>query len=197
MAHLNFETLLDYVEGLLSSETTAEVETHLNQPCPRCRALVGRITEVTNLMLNDQTQAPPRAVLQRMLATLHRHAAVNRPRVPATLVFNSWQHAPLAAVRGPGQAQQLLYSAEGLDIDLHLTAGQNDTTVRGQILGAARDAAQPTPVVVLYTGGDFVATTTTDRLGQFVFQSLPSGTYDLHIELDDANITIEGIRLDR
>jgi hypothetical protein len=196
MAHLNFETLLNYVEGSLNPEAASAVEAHLNQPCTRCRALSGQIAELLHLMTHDNTVAPPQPLLQRMLAVVKRHTAPDRPRIPAALVFNSWQHAPLAAVRGSGQAHQLLFSAEGLDIDLHLTSSQDETTVRGQILGSDQDKAQPAPVVNLYSGGDFVATTATDRLGQFVFQSIPAGTYELHIELDYADITIEGIRLD-
>src|SRR5262245_5859278 len=136
MSHINFETLLDYVEGSLNPETVSAVEAHLAQPCARCQALARQITELTQLMAHDKTAAPPQPLLKRMLAVIHRRPATERPRIPAALIFDSWQHAPLAAVRGAGQAQQLLFSAEGLDIDLHLTSSQDETTVRGQILGS-------------------------------------------------------------
>lgn len=199
MAHLNFETILNYVEGSLSLEARSGVEAHLNQPCLHCQALAARVTDLLHLMANDNTIAPPRAVVQRMLAVIHRHAATDRPRIPATLVFDSWQHDPLLAMRGPESAlhQQLLFRAEGLDIDLQLTSSQDDTTVRGQILSAGQDEVLLAPVVVLHSRGDVVAATETDRLGQFAFESVPSGIYDLHIELERADIAIEGIRLDR
>jgi hypothetical protein len=194
MAHPSFENLLNLATGALSSDDRASVEAHVNQPCSHCQAHLRKVTELIQIMANDQTVAPPPPVLQRMLAVIKRLAA-DRPRLPVRLIFDSWRHAPLAATRSATQAQQLLFAAEGLDIDLHFTPGADNTTVRGQILGGEQPEDRPASLVVLQSGEEIVALTRTDRHGQFVFQSVPAGTYDLHIELEQNQIAIEGLQL--
>ncbi len=194
MPHPSFESLLNYVDGSLPQDTRASIESHLNGPCARCQLRVRRLTQLLQQMAADTTVTPPSHVLNRMLAVVRR-LAPNRPRLPAQLVFDSWQHAPLAAMRGASQAQQLLFTAEGLDIDLQVSQGPASATVRGQILGNEPADAQPTAMVVLQAGKEVVATAEPDRLGQFVFRSIPAGTYEIHIEYEQNDIAIDGLHL--
>lgn len=194
MAHPNFEVLVDYVEGKLSPAELTSVEAHLNQPCSHCQGRTRHITELFQIIATDKTVAPPTIVLNRMLAVIKR-LAPSRPRLPIRLVFDSWQHAPLAATRSATQAKQLLYSTGELDVDLNFAPSAESTTVRGQVLGSGQPDDQPPPLVVLQSGESIVAVTKTDRLGQFVFQSVPAGQYDLHIEFEDNQIAIEGLQL--
>jgi hypothetical protein len=192
MKHPSFETLLTYQDGTLTGEEHSAVEAHLNQPCARCQARVQRLGELLQLMATDKTVAPPPPVLRR-LVSVFRRLTPNRPRLPIRLVFDSWQHAPLAATRGGSQTQQLLFSAEGWDIDLQISANAGLVSLQGQILGNESLDAQPVPQVLLRSGEALVATTETDRLGQFTFPALPFGAYALHIELENSEIAIEDL----
>jgi hypothetical protein len=194
MTHPTFETLLNYVDGRISGDERTGIEAHLSLPCSRCQVRVQRIGEVLQLMAQDSTVTSPSPVLRRMLAAIRR-LTPNRPRIPVQLVFDSWQHAPLAAMRGATTSQQLLFSAEGVDIDLQVSPDSNGATVRGQILSNSENVAQPAPFIVLQAGEDITASSETDKLGQFVFRSVPAGTYDLHIEFEQNQLAIEGLQI--
>ncbi len=197
MTHPDYETLLNYVEASQSVEARASTEAHLNQPCSQCQARTKHIAELLGMLaVPDSTFVPPPAVLRRMLNVPYRQRISERSTTPLSLVFDSLtQRIVGSRAGGAPNAQQLLFSAEGVDVDLHVTSGPNQLTLRGQVLGSPSGQSRSTILVILQSGEENVLTTETDRLGQFVFHSVPAGTYDLHVELEETEIAIPGLRL--
>ena len=193
MTHPSFASLLDYVEGSLSPEARAAIDEHLAGPCSQCSAELSRIRAALDALVNDDTAAPSEETLRRAVAAFRaRPAAPPRARVAAILVFDNYRQSPLAAVRGPAaRARQLLFTAEGLDIDLQITVTEGGATLVGQILGGERPS-----MVRLCRAGEVLDDVGPDSLGRFAFRPVPLGQYDLVIEFDSREVAIEGLEID-
>jgi hypothetical protein len=197
MIHPTFSSLLAYSENALPPETAAEIEAHLAAPCAHCQTDLARVRAVLDaLVRQNKTVAPPATIVRRAIAAFQpRPSPAQQLRTIADLIFDSFRQAPLAAVRGAAQSRQMLFTAEGLDIDLHITAEPDNVTLMGQVLGARTFDAQSSPFVRLYHAGDVLDAARADALGQFAFRAVPAGLYDLGVEVEAREIIIEGLEL--
>jgi hypothetical protein len=132
-------------------------------------------------------EAPPSHVLQRAFDVWRPRPAPSPgllQRLVAALRFDSASTPALAhGVRSAGAApRQLLYSAEGHDIDLRIEPRPDGSaTLRGQVLGpsiAGHAALQRSGVA-----GPWQAESALDDLGEFGFDPVPPGEYSLALEL--------------
>jgi hypothetical protein len=116
-----------------------------------------------------------------------------RQRIQAVLSFDSWATAPLAAgLRSTGSAtRQLVFSAEGRDVDLRITPQGAQFAIRGQVLGpdetgsvalapepTAAAAPEPTQACAL------------DDLGEFHLGSVAPGRYCLRLVLPEHEVVL-------
>src|SRR5512138_291486 len=130
--HISFAILIEYQERTLSISEQEAVETHLAEPCPACQKNLEHAGELLAAFAQpDETVAPPEAVVERAIGTFpHRSqvvgafpslsAMVSLPRIIASLLFDNFKQAPLAAVRGAARSRQLLFTAGEVDIDLQI-----------------------------------------------------------------------------
>lgn len=117
-----------------------------------------------------------------------------RQRLLAVLSFDSWATAPLAAgLRSTGSAtRQLVFSAEGRDVDLRITPQGTQFAIRGQVLGpdergsvalaceAPEAPAQQPPQQQCML----------DDLGEFHLGSVAAGRYSLRLLLPGHEILL-------
>ena len=91
--------------------------------------------------------APPQWVHEALdLWRLHRpaqHAQALLQRWVAVLSFDSWAGAPLAAgMRAlPSDVRQMLFAAEGCDIDLRIAPTAEEFALSGQLLGSGAEGS--------------------------------------------------------
>jgi hypothetical protein len=146
-----------------------------------------------------QTDAPEH-VIQRALRLYRRRRPQARPgvldRIVALLTFDSAAGSPLAlGVRSTAAtaARQMLFSAEGRDIDLRIASAglERGFDVSGQVLGP--DLAG---VVTLEGGGGRWSTELND-LAEFSFGTVPPGHYTLTLHLEGAIVVLPALQLDR
>ncbi|HEY4687817.1 MAG TPA: hypothetical protein VIK33_00785 [Anaerolineae bacterium] len=148
------------------------------------------------LSKQDETVAPPENVIRRVIAAFRPPPSVSSlRRIVASLLFDNFRQAPLAAVRGAAQPRQLLFSVEGLDIDVQITSERDGATLIGQALDRDRVALEPRPFVRLYRSGEVLDASESDSHGQFAFRAVPPGAYNLGIELGSTEIVLDGIEL--
>lgn len=127
--------------------------------------------------------------------------------VSATLRFDSWAASPQpAAVRAlPGDVRQLLFSADGRDIDLRITPGVDRYALMGQVLGpdeagvvelcGASDSSAPSgPAEVPMTPGP-LHTAKLDELGEFRIEGIAHGTYRLTLRVGSDAIALPPIQV--
>jgi len=133
-------------------------------------------------------QDAPEAVIRRavdLFPAKPRPAAAPAPagplrRLVAVLGFDSALLAPQAAgLRSAGAAsRQLLYSAQGRDVDLRIAAGAGGWQVSGQVLGP--DASGR---VELHCGA-FRAEQDWNHLGEFHLDGVPAGAWRIVLRSD-------------
>jgi hypothetical protein len=158
---------------------------------------------VRNLRAGRALERPPEAVLQRAMgiwrprgaAAVGQAVAALVQRVTAVLRHDSAGLSPLAmGLRsGPGGTRQLLFSADGHDIDLRLQAEPGAQPPRwrieGQLLGPVSSGR------VALRCGDWAAETGWNALCEFRFDAVPPGACTLLLLGDGWEITLGPVDL--
>jgi hypothetical protein len=111
-------------------------------------------------------------------------------RLAATLTFDS-RARPALGMRGDtGTGRQLLFSAEGRDIDLRIVGGHGVFTLAGQVLGPDEAGTAR-----LDAGDGAGRTATLDAFGEFRFDNVAAGRAVLTLHLGDDEIALPPIEL--
>jgi hypothetical protein len=195
MTHLDYETLLDYLEGRSSVEERGKVDMHLAEPCASCSRRIALLQKVLNSANGDRSVVPPQSVLKRAI-DIPRHATSPRPglltRLIATLSFDSDLQLSSALTRGPARERQVLFNTEEVDIDVKIKPGLADYDLLGQVMGVDATFGFAS---LQDTTGQLIDVTGMDFLGQFSFRRVPAGIYDLVFDLEDQQITVNGLKV--
>jgi hypothetical protein len=198
MAHPKYAILLNYLEDHLSVEERSKVDAHLAEPCWECARRLALLRTTLHSLAEEQTVAPPQAVLQRAvdIGQSQRNRPERKPwmRVVAALRFDSQLQLSSAATRGATRTRQMLFTTEQVDIDLQIKPGRADNDLLGQMLTTRRSGETvPAFVSLQNSAGTLLRATETDSLGQFVFRQIPSGRYDLVFDLETQEVAITGL----
>jgi hypothetical protein len=133
----------------------------------------------------------------RAPVTLASLAAGVRQHIQAVLSFDSWATAPLAAgLRSTGSAtRQLVFSAEGRDVDLRISPQGAQFAIRGQVLGPDETgsvALAPEPAAAAAPEDQAEATQACalDGLGEFHLGSVAPGRYCLRLRLPEHEVVL-------
>jgi len=133
----------------------------------------------------------PQAWMQRAIeawrspveAPLAEAGRALRERVQAWLRFDSWAAAPLAAglrSTGTSATRQLVFSAEGRDVDLRIAPAEGGRfSVSGQVLGPDERGT----VLLAHEGGPAAHETALDDFGEFHLEDVEPGRYRLSLAL--------------
>ena len=142
-----------------------------------------------------EAQRPPAALPGfGDLAKLALQAATRR--LAATLSFDSWAAAPLASgLRGlRGDTRQLIFSVEGRDIDLRLSAAAGSYTLAGQVLGPDESGSVELRLVPAHGPAAAAARSVPlDSLGEFHLDGVAPGRYVLTLTLGGEQVLLPAI----
>lgn len=201
MTHPTFEQLIDYAEGKLFGEHITEIEAHLSEACPTCTQQIQRIRQIIQTAEADRTLAPKSAVLHRAVRLLREREKANGQTMIqkiASLVFdNRRQMAAISLRGGPSAQRMLLYTAPPLDIDLQITPQADHLKILGQVLDSSQKEKFITAFVSMIEmkSGNLVDAEETDRMGNFHFENIPAGRYDLVFDLMDEEVKVTSLEL--
>ncbi|MEJ5246493.1 anti-sigma factor family protein [Caldilinea sp.] len=192
--HLSYEQLVDWVEGRLSAEQQAAIQSHLNA-CARCRKQAARIERMTAVMRSDAGVDAPPELITRAVKLFQRRASEPTPgllqRWVATLSFESRTLAPAFGLRSQSVAElQQIYNADGFDIDLRIAPDATAWTVSGQVLGVEK--AEVAGVATLVGGELTLHASLSDDLF-FRFVGVQSGRYTLIVRLGAVELVVEDL----
>jgi hypothetical protein len=198
MAHIKYQTLLDYLEDQLPPAERSKVNEHLAETCQQCDRRIAFLRTVLQTVANDHTVAPPADVLKRAVDNVRNRKEEPRSglwnRVVASLSFDNHMQLSSAATRGSARARQMLFTTDQVDIDLQIKPGNRDYELLGQMLDARHSGGFVAAFVSLQSNeGQVQKATETDALGQFAFHGVSAGTYDLVFDLDDNQIAVTGL----
>jgi len=188
MDHIGIETLIKKFERQLSAGEEHEVSVHLAE-CVPCRAEEQKLAEFFSYARKHSGDAVPQAVTARILNLYQR-----KPQLPesakalafsniASLIFDDWQMAVNERFSGV-ETRQLLYRIGKYEIDLRLEFVGEMCRLTGQIFPEQADA-------VAELSGLQTTTVKLNEFGEFMFDLVPQGEYDLCISIKDEVLVVD------
>jgi len=114
--------------------------------------------------------------------------------VVADLIYDSFNEPlPIGVRRRDLPARQTLYATENLQLDLKIEVGEEKGLIIGQIV-ASKGGLEITDVrIELSERGLVIDEAKTNALGEFIFQDLPKGNYELQIVLSDTMVRLPSL----
>jgi len=194
---LNFERLVDWVEGRLAAQAAEAIAQQVaaDQAAQATVAWIQAFRRVSGQLV---LTAPPPAVRQELMQQFAEYAARQQQptlwrRLLAALQFDSaLQPVPVGMRSGGGNiARQLVYTSDDADIMLNSQARKADQRFNlfGELLPNRTDLLPEDFCAQLLQNEHEIAIAMLDDLGQFSFAGLASGEYQLI--LSSANVEIE------
>lgn len=202
---VEFARLLDWVEGRLSEEEARTVAeqvaaagsaTHADVAWMRAFARISEDTVIVSL---------PSRVRDILIERFEAYAEGKQQpglleRLVATLTFDS-DLQPAVGLRSAGMLgsqRQLVYSTEAADLAMIVRPHPRDglLDLYGQIL-PVEDTDSGIFGVQLLEGSSEIATTATNDLGEFTFEAVSPGVYEVLASSDRVEIQIPHVELHR
>jgi hypothetical protein len=200
---ISFELLLDWVEGRLQEEESRTVEEQLAVADESTLAEVEWLRAFVRTSEDTVLDAPPPEV-REILTNRFRAYAEERlepgffRRILATLTFDSDAGMALAGVRSAGveDSRQLVYSVEVAEIALNIQKrpGDGKLDLYGQVLPTVEESPEAFSVQLLRDAQE-VGLTAADDLGEFAFEDIPPGVYDIVLSAAQVEFHVTPVRL--
>jgi hypothetical protein len=199
-----FARLVDWVEGrvsereaqILEKQVASDASMHDNVTWLRAFALISEATVIAS---------PPPEVRDILVDRFEEYAAGKRRSgwlklVVATLSFDSNLQPALGlrATGAPESQRQFVYSSEVADVTINLRTRSYDglADLYGQIFPVDGTDPGAFGAQLLNDVSETVITATND-MGEFSFESVPPGTYEVLACSDQAEIRLTGVEVRR
>ena len=150
------------------------------------------IKRIINLMQTDNSvDAPADAIKWSKNIFRSRVGEPKKSIVEKVLAVLQMDLSPNKAVFGErsastSQARQMLFEAGENSIDLRIYEGENNFTIKGQILGEGFENA-----IVKIDEGEVIA----NDLSEFTLENITEGKHDLTLKTETKEIVLKGIEL--
>jgi hypothetical protein len=200
---VEFARLLDWVEGRLSEREARAVEELVAAAGSATRADAAWLRAFARISEATVIASPPSEVRDTLIDRFEAYAEGKQQpgfleRLVATLTFDSDQQpAPgLRAASIQESQRQLVYSTDAADVAMIVRPRPSDglMDLYGQILPV--DSADAGVFgVQLLEGSSEVATTATNDLGEFTFEAVPPGVFEVLAGSDRVEIRIPRVEL--
>lgn len=198
-----FEQLVEWLDGRLPPDEAAAVAAALEQPDAATQANLDWLRRFHGARHQVRLALPPQRVRTELTRRFEAFAQERRQpgffqRLMALLSFDSGAGLAVAGVRSAatqGQQRQLVFVADAAEIVLNVLPRAQDRQVNltGQVFPAL--AAPARFSVHLLRDSAEVALTSTDDLGEFGFEGLPAGEYDLVVSSDQFEVVMSPVPL--
>jgi hypothetical protein len=198
---IRFERLADWVEGRLSEEEARAVEEHVAAD-EATLAVVGWLRAFARVSENTILDVPPQEARDELVRRFDAYAEGRRTpgflqRLIANLSFDGGLQ-PAFGVRSGGSQEaaqrQLIYTTDAAEIALNIRPRDGRLDLDGQVFPA--DASDPASFSVqLLSGADEVSFTATGELGEFGFESVAPGAYQVLVSSGRIEILIPPVEL--
>jgi hypothetical protein len=198
-----FSQLVEWVEGRLPEREARAVEEQVAVADGETLADVAWLRKFLRATEDSVLESPPLELRSTLITSFRAHAEGRRmpgllKRVVATLTFDGGLR-PAVGVRSAGTQgarRQLVFSADDLDVALNVLPRARDKNVDldGQVL-PRDDVELGSFSVQLLQGETELGITTTDDLGAFAFDSIPSGVYEIILSTEWVEVSIAPVEL--
>lgn len=200
---LDFEKLVNWLEGNLSPEEALEISQQAAQADEETQANIVWLHTIFDARKDLVIDSPPTEVRTFLRRRFEAYAETRRQpgfmqRLIGSLTFDSRLRPATASFRTVGTElapRQLVYSTDLVDVTLNIQTRTDETlNVTGQIF-LGNEIAPNAFVVQLIQGAREVAIVAADPLGEFVFQAIPTGAYELVVSSGQAEILIPSVEM--
>lgn len=201
---ISWAEVVDFVERRLSAEQLAVMEQRIAADSD-AQDSVAWLEQFNQWRDKTQFVEPPAEVDEIALSVFRRKyprkVEDTRPHgvlgvLRAVLQYDSWQGIALGARSAQSgsmtDTRQLIYSTEYVDVALNLRPRQGNTTIKGQLL-PNDEKMEPQFDVALTRDGTELVQTRTDKLGNFRFDGVENGAYELILRDDESVVTVPDI----
>jgi hypothetical protein len=200
-----FARLLDWVEGRLSEQEARAVEEQVATAGSAMHADVAWMRAFAQISENTIIASPPPEVRETLIERFEAYAEGKQQprfleRLVARLTFDS-DLQPALGLRAAGVSEsqrQMVYSTEAADVAIIVRPHARDgvVDVYGQIL-PVDDTDSGVFGVQLLEDSSEVSTTATNDLGEFTFEAVPPGEYEVLASSDRVEIRLPQVELRR
>jgi hypothetical protein len=184
----SFSHLLDWIEGRLSEQDAAKVATQLASASNETRALADWLRAFSDVSARVTLKPLPAHHHQELLRRFKVRASENQApslfrRLLASLTFDSGAQLATAGIRalnGLGNQRQMVYSTEAADVVINTQPSKSGSQVDvlGQVMPTTENTNTEFVVQLLHHEAEF-RITQADDMGEFSFEAVPPGSYDL------------------
>jgi hypothetical protein len=200
---IDYARVADWIQGLLSEEEARAVQEQLATADEETREEVELLRMFIEASGSMVMAKPPPDVRETLAHRFEAHARGWRQpnllrRIVASLTFDSGFQPAVAGARAARnqEAEHLFsYSTDVAEIALEVLprpGGRLDLS--GQVLPLDDEATSAFTVQLLRGGNEF-GITSTDDLGEFVFEDIPPGVYEMVLSGEGVEIYISTLRL--
>jgi hypothetical protein len=199
---MEFIRLVDWVEGRLSEGEARAVEERVAADSA-ARADVAWLRAFVRVSEETVIASLPSEVREELIERFEAYAEGKQhpgllQRLVATLTFDSNLRPALGlrAATAPESQRQLVYSTDAADVALHVRPRPQDGNfdINGQIFPSGGTESGIFGVQLLQ-GTSEVATTATNDLGEFTFEAVSPGVYDVLASDERVEIRIPQVAL--
>ena len=198
---IDFETLADWVEGRLPEEEARAVEERLAGADEATRAEAEWLRTFFRTSRDLVLEDPPAGQRDELAAAFEDYAEGRRRPGPVERLVAALSSGgglrPVAGVRSAGGVEgQLVYTTEAADVALNVRRrpGNGKLDLDGQVFPNEERMSEAFGVQIL-RGTDEVGTTATDELGEFAFEGVAPGEYQILVSGAGVEILISPVEL--
>jgi len=199
MKHFTIWDWADFARGVGDHRLRGAMQAHLNSGCPRCDRTVQTLRGINAVARGETAYEPPERAMRyaRALYSLHRPEKTGFARLIGRLVHDSALAPMPAGMRSELQAdapRHLLYEAAGyyLDVQVEQQPESGRVSLVGQIAARNNPEANTANLPVwLLDKSSLVASTVSNRFGEFQIEGVPARNLLLRVPLPDVGRRLE------
>ena len=199
-----FARILDWLEGKLPEEEAAALAAQLAAAGEETLADLNWLRSFLELSRKNKLASPPPELRHELRRLFVEYAGEHRPqnafrRMLASLTFDSRSQMAAAGLRSAditGAQAQLIFSTPVAEVALNFQTRPQDQHINllGQVF-PLEDRPMQAFSVQLLSGAQEAGLASSDELGEFAFEGIPAGTYDLILSTDTFEVLIPSIQL--
>ena len=194
--HIELPALYDFVCGVLSMD--AEARNHIER-CEQCRSDVSWLQWLAAFGAREKQYDPPTWALANAenVFKLKKPGLVTIAKeIVASLVYDSFNEPlPMGVRQRDLPARQALYKTSNVQLDLKIELGDEKGLIIGQVVADKGDMDITGLQIEMTQDGQVIGKSTTNGLGEFIFQDLPKGNYELQVVLSDTMVKLPPLPL--
>ncbi len=197
-----FAKLLDWVEGRLSEEEARAVERQVALGDSAMREEVAWLRAFARISEDTVIASPPPEVRETLTDRFEAYAEGRQQpnflnRLVARLTFDSGLEPALGwRATSPELQRQLTYSTEAVDVVISVGPRDELLDIHGRIFSVNSTHPETFGVQLLAESSE-IANTATNDLGEFTFEAVAPGVYEMIVSSERVEISIPQVELRR